>query len=224
MKPSKAILLSKADVMSAVLCALLIIPGVSVYDRLPDKVAIHFNINAVPDEFASKSFVVFGIPLVMTAVQLTLCLITNLFNKTDARDLINRIIRLADPIILYISQLFILLYALDRISDPVSVLITFMAFFYIIEGNYMPKMRRNMFLGVRTPHTLADKEVWDKTHRFAGVVYIICGILIIPFSLVSNYLAAAAMVVFQIVTSFIYSEAVYRAEKSRVQKMHEAHE
>lgn len=224
MKLSKAIRLSRADVMSAVLCALLIIPGASVYDRLPDRVATNFGINGQPQQYSSKGFAVFGMPLIMTAIQLTLCLITNMFQKTDTRDLINRIIRLVNPIVFYISQLLLLLFALGQINNPVSMVITFMGFFGIIEGNYMPKMRRNMFLGIRTPHTLADQEVWDKTHRFAGMLYIICGILIIPLSLVSNYIAAALIITFQIVMPFIYSEAVYRAEKAKAQDMQKVHE
>jgi uncharacterized membrane protein len=35
-------------------------------------------------------------------------------------------------------------------------------------GNYMGKVRYNYMLGLRTPWTLSDQRVWDKTHRFLG--------------------------------------------------------
>ncbi|WP_372781388.1 SdpI family protein [Phenylobacterium sp.] len=35
-------------------------------------------------------------------------------------------------------------------------------------GNYLGKARQNWFIGLKTPWTLADAGVWDKTHRFTG--------------------------------------------------------
>ena len=86
----KKIRLSKADLISALLCTVVIIPEISVYSRLPDRIATHFNVYGQPDQYSSKNFAVFGIPLVMTVMQLILCLITNLFHQTDKRDFINR--------------------------------------------------------------------------------------------------------------------------------------
>lgn len=48
----------------------------------------------------------------------------------------------------------------------------------IVTGNYLPKARRNHFVGIRTPWTLADERVWDKTHRFAGPVLMLGGVAI----------------------------------------------
>ena len=39
---------------------------------------------------------------------------------------------------------------------------------YIIIGNVMPKLRFNYVAGIRTPWTLSDERVWDKTHRLGG--------------------------------------------------------
>jgi len=38
----------------------------------------------------------------------------------------------------------------------------------IAVGNYLGKARQNGFIGLKTPWTLADATVWDKTHRFTG--------------------------------------------------------
>jgi uncharacterized membrane protein len=35
-------------------------------------------------------------------------------------------------------------------------------------GNYLGKARQNWLIGLKTPWTLADVGVWDKTHRFTG--------------------------------------------------------
>lgn len=214
----KKIRLSKADLISALLCTVVIIPEISVYSKLPDRIATHFDVYGQPDQYSSKNFAVFGIPLVMTVIQLILCIITNLFHQTDKRDFINRAIRFISPATLCFAQLYILLYSLGQIKNITSVICTFMSVLFVIAGNYMPKIRRNMFLGIRTPHTLSNQEVWDKTHRFSGVIFFICGIVMIPFSLVNNFIAVIMIIAIMIIIPIVYSEMMYRLVN---QKMHE---
>ena len=42
-------------------------------------------------------------------------------------------------------------------------------------GNFMGKVRKNFFIGIRTPWTLASDEVWAKTHRLGGWCLVIAG-------------------------------------------------
>lgn len=212
----KKIRLSKADLISALLCMVVIIPEISVYSKLPDRIVTHFNVYGQPDQYSSKNFAVFGIPLVMTGIQLILCIITNLFHQTDKRDFINRAIRFISPATLCFTQLYILLYSLGQIKNPTSLVCTFMAVLFMIAGNYMPKIRRNMFLGIRTPHTLRNQEVWDKTHRFTGVIFFICGIVMIPFSLINDYIAVVIIMAVMIIIPIVYSEMVYRLLKQEI--------
>lgn len=214
----KKIRLCKADLISALLCMAIMIPGISVYNKLPDRIATNFGLNGQPQQYASKNFTVFGIPLLMTAIQLLLCIITNLFHQTGTRDIINRAIRFVFPAVYYVAQFSLLLYALGQIKNPASVACTFMAVLFVVMGNYMPKIRRNMFLGIRTPHTLLNQEVWDKTHRFSGALFILCGIVMLPFSLAGNYIAVGIILAIKMIMPAVYSEMIYRAERSN---MHE---
>lgn len=47
----------------------------------------------------------------------------------------------------------------------------------VLIGNVMGKVRRNFWLGVRTPWTLADERVWYATHRLAGKTMVGGGLL-----------------------------------------------
>lgn len=49
---------------------------------------------------------------------------------------------------------------------------------FIVLGNYMPKIKPNYFIGIRTPWTLENEVVWQKTHRVGGKVFVIMGVLI----------------------------------------------
>ena len=55
-----------------------------------------------------------------------------------------------------------------------------LAVLFIIIGNYMPKCKQNFTIGIKIPTTLNSEENWNATHRVAGVVWVICGILLLP--------------------------------------------
>lgn len=67
------------------------------------------------------------------------------------------------------------------ITKPINFIV---GAFIAILGNYLPKTRRNWFIGIRTPWTLSSNEAWEKTHRLAGTLFVISGILMIISALV----------------------------------------
>jgi uncharacterized membrane protein len=48
-------------------------------------------------------------------------------------------------------------------------------FFFI--GDMMGKAKRNYFIGIRTPWTLASDTVWDETHRVGAILFKVSGLL-----------------------------------------------
>ena len=53
----------------------------------------------------------------------------------------------------------------------------------MIFGNVLGKVTRNFFVGIRTPWTLANEEVWYRTHRLAGKLFVVAGLLVVTTSL-----------------------------------------
>lgn len=47
--------------------------------------------------------------------------------------------------------------------------------FLIIVGNLMPRLRRNMIIGLRTTWSLKNDITWEKSQRFGGISLIIAG-------------------------------------------------
>ena len=84
---------------------------------------------------------------------------------------------------------------------------------FIILGNYLGKVQRNFFIGIRTPWTLADDDVWYRTHRIAGRLFVIAGLFIVlavPLAgerLASRVIVAAALIA--AVIPAIYSYVIY---------------
>jgi uncharacterized membrane protein len=49
--------------------------------------------------------------------------------------------------------------------------------FIALLGNQLGKVRRNFWMGVRTPWTLASEAVWTQTHRLAAWIFVAVGIV-----------------------------------------------
>lgn len=48
---------------------------------------------------------------------------------------------------------------------------------WIVIGNFLPKCKQNRLIGIRTKWTLTNENIWYKTHRFGGKVFLIGGII-----------------------------------------------
>jgi len=81
----------------------------------------------------------------------------------------------------------------------------------MVLGNYMGKLRKNFFIGIRTPWTLANDAVWERTHRLGGWVFMLAGVVTVV-SLMTGapvWLMPAAIVVAALIPC-VYSYLVYR--------------
>jgi uncharacterized membrane protein len=77
-------------------------------------------------------------------------------------------------------------------------------------GNYLPKVKRNYFVGIKTPWTLHDEENWNKTHRLWGICYFLLGISLIinayfQFLLVGHLILMFVVLIFPMLYSYWFS-------------------
>ena len=136
--------------------------------------------NRLPDSFGQKGFTVFGLPLILLATHWGCLLVTSLDKRQ--RDQNPKALGMIFWIIPFVS-----LYAngitycavLGRRFDPliISPLMTGVLFLFI--GNYLPKTKQNQTLGIRIPWTLNNEENWNRTHRFGGKVWFVCGLIML---------------------------------------------
>jgi uncharacterized membrane protein len=78
-------------------------------------------------------------------------------------------------------------------------------------GNFMGKVTPNFFVGIRTPWTLADGEVWLRTHRFAGWLMMLTGLAVAvagPLGVGMRWLLGAMLL--SAIVPAVYSYVVYR--------------
>ncbi len=88
---------------------------------------------------------------------------------------------------------------------------------FIVLGNYMPKLKHNYFVGIRTPWTIANETVWNKTHRIGGKVFVFMGLALMLTVFIEGiwgfilFLAVTLIgVVYLFVKSYLYFQEEQR--------------
>lgn len=96
--------------------------------------------------------------------------------------------------------------------DFVALVLLGVAGLFYYVGVLLEEAKRNWFVGIRTPWTLSDDEVWRRTHRVAAPVFVLAGVLIaagafLPFP--TEFVVGVAAAIAALVPA-VYSFVVYR--------------
>ena len=175
----------KYFLITSLACLSPIVLGLLIWDKLPDIMPIHFDINNNPDNFASKGFVVFGLPALMVLLQGFCCFVNDLnAEKHGERKKFETVTKWIIPVLTIILQLATFGVALGYNVDIRAVVAIIVGVMFIVMGNYMPKFDyiKNYNL---------DSEKAKKVNRFIGVEMVIMGFLF----LISVFLPPIATVV-----------------------------
>lgn len=186
-------------VLTSMIILLQTLVGVALWDRLPDPIATHFGFHNEPNGWSSKAFTVFGMPLVLLLLH-WVCLMLSCSPNHQMKNYNGKVKYLLLLIIPATSLLVMVLcygYALGAPFNIARIMLVFVGLIFAVTGNYLPKVRQNYTTGIKLPWTMADEENWNKTHRMAAPVWVICGLLLIACGLIgyTSWLAVAAIVV-----------------------------
>ncbi len=175
----------KIFALTSVVCLLPIIPGIILWDRLPEKIAVHFDVNNNPDNFASKGFAVFAIPTLMVILQLFCCFVNDINSaKHGERKKFETVTKWIVPAISVLLQGVTFAYALGVDVDVRIVAVLIVGCVLIAVGNYLPKFDYIKNYNV-------DTEKARRINRFVGFQTVIMGLLFI----ISVFLPPVASVI-----------------------------
>lgn len=174
-------------ITSAVILMQMLV-GVLLWNRLPETIATHFDFHNEPNGWSSRPFAVFGMPLLLLGLHWMCILLSSLpgFAKPEASPKLQRLLLLVIPAVSLLVTVMIYGYALGAAFNIARIVWVFVGVIFAAVGNYLPKIRRNAFTGIRLPWTLMDDEVWNRTHRFSGPVWVVGGLLMIVCGLIGT--------------------------------------
>lgn len=173
--------------LTSLVCLLPLIMSVAVYSELPDQIAIHWDSSGNPDNFAPKAVAAFGLPFLFLAINVFSKF--RLFNdprRANTSQAMQLLANWLPPFLAVVLIPITLLIALGSNIQITLVAPVLVGVLLIVAGNYLPKSRQNHTIGIRLPWTLNDADNWNKTHRLAGYLYILAGLILIGGTFISN--------------------------------------
>lgn len=191
------------------------------YPQLPEQVISHWNFQGQADAWSSREFHSLFFPALLIVLYFAFLLMPLLDPKKDRYKEFARPYLIIRQVMLFVFFCVFTVATLANLNYQINVgasISGLIGALMIFLGSYFNKLKRNWFIGIRTPWTLSSENVWDKTHRVGGRLFIILGvgIIIIPWiepSLAIGFLLASLICI--IIGINIYSYLLYRKEDKK---------
>ena len=175
----------KLLILTSMVILFPILWGLMIWSQLPNQISIHFNVAGQANNFQSKPLVVFGLPIFDLMVHLFMIFMIGRDSKNSAmNEKMIRAIYWLTPIVLI----------------------------FVIMGNYMPKLKVNHTVGIRLPWTLQSEDNWHKTHRLAGKLWVLGGLILL---LEAGLQFALSYVLVLVILAIVFIPMMYSYQLSR---------
>ena len=206
----------KLLILTSLLTLLPIPVGLLLWNNFPETMAIHWGITGQADGYASPSFAVFVLPVILLAVH-WLCILATALDKgnKNRNQKLQAIVLWIIPLIGNLSCCGMYALALGWEFSPVAWTMIPMGILFSVIGNYLPKTRMNATMGIKIYWTYTSEENWNATHRFGGKVWMIGGIGIALCALLPHLWAVTVMlagILVLVLLPVIYSWRYYKKE------------
>jgi uncharacterized membrane protein len=193
------------------------VAALAAYSYLPEKVPIHWNIRGEVDGYGEKQWAVFLTPAVMVALLGLFRVLPWLSPKPFTLDTFRGTYEFAVALTMGLMAYIHALTLWAAWSGPVDLgraLIAGLSLFFALIGNVLGKVRRNFFMGVRTPWTLASERVWIDTHRLAARLFVAAGLSGFVLSLIfggpAAFIATLGLILVAAFVPVVYSLIHYK--------------
>ena len=170
--------------------------SVWAYPRLPDVVTTHWNLKGEPDGYSSRLVAAGLLPLFLAVLPLIFRVLPKIDPKGENYSKFSEAYWLiANTVVLFLAGVHVVVL-LNAMGTPVDINLVIglgVGLLLMVMGNYLGKVQPNWFMGVRTPWTLASEQVWRKTNRTAGWLFVMAGLLIAVSAFIPGIPTVAVM-------------------------------
>ncbi|PWK87642.1 SdpI family protein [Fulvimonas soli] len=176
MRFPRALLVSAAFVLAAAVAAAWLYPA------LPDRVAVHWNVHGQIDGYWPRAWAAAFAPALIALLAALAWALPAMSPRRYGIGSFAWVWHLAmlagQGVVLVVGLAMLLRGAGHAVPVPTVALLAVGALLMVV-GNYMGKLRRNFFIGIRTPWTLTSDAVWERTHRLGGRLFVLAGLAIV---------------------------------------------
>ena len=200
----------KILIITGLICLIPIIFGVILYDQLPEQMAVHFGVDNEPNSFAPKEFALFGIPILMLALQVFCCIFSDFMEEKKQNKKYIAIYKWIIPIIEMVIYLTMLAYGAGIELDMRMIVCITLGIVFTLVGNYMPKTEPNK---LQMNYIRAD--FWKKIKRPAGYFFVIIGLAFIISAFLNSMVSLILLGIIIVAVILITIYSIYLFYKDR---------
>jgi uncharacterized membrane protein len=209
------------------LILIVLIPFVylaAIWNSLPAQIPMHYNINGDIDRYGNKNEIII-IPFMLPVLAYLIFLVMPKIDpKKKIEKMGNKYHWLRYIFVIAFSVLATYVIYMSQVAKESQPLAIFMilGILFAVLGNYFQSIKSNYFIGIRTPWTLESENVWKKTHKLAGKIWLICGLLlvllgfILPLKIYSILFIICAVLMAGI--PIVYSYFAFKEENNMIGK------
>jgi uncharacterized membrane protein len=181
--------LQRPLMLAGVLIAATAVVGLWAFRALPAGAAIpvHFSPHGDPDGFMSKGVGLALMPVIGLAAIAILAYAPRLAPDRAGLEQsagVYGVLLIGVAAMFLVAEAAVAMRAMDPDFDVIRWIFLAIGILFVLIGNLLGKLRHNFLLGIRTPWTLKDKRVWDRTHRFTGRLMVLAGVVLAAFAAV----------------------------------------
>ena len=202
----------KTMIITSLLMLLPIAAGLILWDKLPDPMPTHWNMAGEVDGWSGKAFAVFCLPLILMGAQ-WLGMVVTIYTDPKRENHSDKVIYLVlwiMPVLSIVVHSFTYAAALG-VEMPVEMIMpVFMGLLFVIIGNYLPKCKQNYTIGIKLPWTLNSEENWNKTHRLAGILWVVCGFAMMVTGFIGGFWVFFPITLAMVIVPVVYSYRLFR--------------
>lgn len=203
-------------IVTTVVLLVPILTGLLLWNQLPEQIPTHWNAEGEIDGYSCRAFAVFAIPGFLILCHWLCVLATAADPKAKGHHpkVLQLVLWICPVISLLITGLiYPTALGYDTFFSAPLFVSLLMGLLFIIIGNYLPKCKQNYTVGIKLPWTLNNEENWNKTHRFAGWLWIIGGFLVMAAGLIGILWLMIPVLLAMVLIPTLYSCLLYRKQK-----------
>ncbi|MBN1779485.1 MAG: SdpI family protein [Candidatus Buchananbacteria bacterium] len=172
----------KSEIIPIALLVLAIAASFYFYAYFPEQVPSHWNFQGEIDSYSSRGFAAFFFPALNVVIYLLFLAIPYLDPKKDRYQEFTKAYHVFKNLIVAFMTIIYFFIGVAGLGYqvPITLLVpSLVGILFIVIGNYLSKIKTNWFMGIRTPWTISNDEVWNKTNRLGGKLFVAFGALMI---------------------------------------------
>ena len=207
-------MVSKSKIVSILILIIIFTMSAYFYSSMPEKMATHWdakgNVNGYMPAFSG----IFTTPFIGVFLLIMFFILPKMDptkqDTTKYFDLFSIVLM----IFLFCINLFVILYNLGIQINISNVIMPLIGLLFFFIGYIIRDIKKNWFIGIRTPWTLSSNKVWKKTHRLASLVFRSLGLFVIVATILKvDFLLIMILLIGSAFITVVYSYIEFKKEK-----------